>query len=115
MAPNAWSRERLLAEYKKKDAENGKLRKVLREVETVLKLSDPEGDRAKHIIAPEDAAVLGLCQRHGFGAVMDSAARQWRNNAPLGHIGAYTTGACVGTVQRTLVMVRDAIAGRFDE
>jgi hypothetical protein len=29
-------------------------------------------------------AVLALCQRHGFGAVMDSAARQWFKRDPNG-------------------------------
>lgn len=29
------------------------------------------------ITAPEDAEVKALCERHGYGAVMDSASRQW--------------------------------------
>lgn len=42
---------------------------------------------------PEDAAVLALCIRHGFGAVMDSAARQW---AAIDPRGAFFVGGCIG-------------------
>jgi len=83
--------------------------RVLREVEEVLMLSDPEGNRTRKISAPEDPQILELCQRIGFGAVMDSAARQWRTMGDLGAIGAHTVGACVGTVQATLTMVRELI------
>lgn len=51
------------------------------------------------IVAGEDAAVLALCIQHGYGAVMDSAARQWRARDP---VGAFTTGHCVGTLQHAL-------------
>lgn len=51
------------------------------------------------IVAGEDAAVLALCLQHGYGAVMDSAARQWRARDP---VGAFTTGHCVGTLQHAL-------------
>lgn len=55
-----------------------------------------EGKRRLAIKAPEDADVLCLCLAHGFGAVMDSAARLWRARDP---VGAFTTGQCVKTVQ----------------
>lgn len=80
--------------------------RVLREVEEVLMFSDPEGKRAAFIHAPEDPQILGLCWRIGFGAVMDSAARQYRKEVG---IGALTTGAAVGTVQATLKEVRALI------
>lgn len=54
---------------------------------------DIDGNR-QSINAGEDPFVLELCERHGFGAVMDSASRQWRNKDP---IGAFLTGPCVGT------------------
>lgn len=100
----------------KKSAEIRKLHNVLRRVEEILLLSDPNGDRAKHIHASEDPIVLELCRRHGFGAVMDSAARQWRNLTleEGGNIGAHTTGACVGTVQGLLKEVRAALKGKFE-
>lgn len=42
----------------------------------------------------EDGAVLALCERYGFGAVMASAARQWKSRDP---VGAKTVGPCVGS------------------
>jgi hypothetical protein len=46
---------------------------------------------------PEDAAVIALCERHGFGAVMDAAARAWRARDP---IGAFLVGPCIRTAER---------------
>lgn len=107
------------AEYRVKweDAEADKAKKdaALREALEVLMLSDPNGDRAKHIHAPEDPMILALCERIGFGAVMDSAARQWRNSPShdgIGAISAHTTGACVGTVRKTVALVRSALRNR---
>ena len=51
--------------------------------------------RAEVVHAPEDEAVLTLCRRHGFGAVMDSAARQWAR-LPEGKPGAFFIGGCIG-------------------
>lgn len=34
--------------------------------------------------APEDPEVLALCHKHGFGAVMGSASRQWYRLDPCG-------------------------------
>lgn len=42
----------------------------------------------------EDGAVLALCEQWGFGAVMSSAARQWKERDP---VGALTVGPCVGS------------------
>ena len=50
--------------------------------------------RAEHIHAPEDPEILALCERLGFGAVMDSAARQWAIRDP---VGAFFIGGCLGT------------------
>ncbi len=63
-------------------------------------------DRSAHQEAPEDAEVLALCERVGFGAVMDSAARQWRKRDP---IGAFTIGHCVATVLSILAKVRGGV------
>lgn len=49
--------------------------------------------RAEHISAPEDEAVRLLCERHGYGAVMDSASRQWMKKDGS---GAFFIGGCVG-------------------
>ena len=53
--------------------------------------------RALGISAPEDAQVRALCERIGYGAVMDSAARQWAQKDPM---GAFYIGGCLG--MRTL-------------
>lgn len=50
------------------------------------------------VSAPEDAAVLRLCEQWGFGAVMSSAARQWRQRDP---VGAKTVGPCVALLSET--------------
>ena len=92
-----------------------RLRKVLKKVLEILLLSDPEGHRAAGIHAPEDPLILDLCERIGFGAVMDSAARQWRNSPAhdgIGAIGAHTTGACVGTLRSLVAEVRAALNPR---
>ena len=64
-----------------------------------LELCDPKGDRARLIVAKEDELIRDLCERIGYGAVMDSAARLWRQKDPL---GAFTIGPCVATVQAAL-------------
>lgn len=87
--------------------ERAALKRVLKEAEEVLLLSDPEGVRTKQIRDPAiDGIVLQLCKQHGFGAVMDSAARQWRNYPGLPPGGSHTTGACVSTVQNILTKIR---------
>lgn len=43
-----------------------------------------------------DAAVLELCERYGFGAVMQSASEQWRQRDP---VGAIALGECYGTIE----------------
>lgn len=44
---------------------------------------------------PEDEHVAAICDRYGYGAVMDAAARLWARKDPL---GAITTGVCRGTI-----------------
>lgn len=50
--------------------------------------------RVHSITAPEDEAVKHLCERHGYGAVIDSAARQWAKK-PEG-TAAFFVGGCIG-------------------
>ncbi len=45
--------------------------------------------KIRKLIAAQDAEVLELCKRIGFGFVMDSAARQWKMRDPS---GALTVG-----------------------
>lgn len=49
-------------------------------------------ERAQRVKAPEDAEILAICERIGFGAVMDSASRQWILRDP---IGAFYIGGCL--------------------
>ena len=62
----------------------------------ILDLIDGHGTRATAIQAPEDAEVRALCERIGYGAVMDSAARQWFLKDKF---GAHTVGPCAATVR----------------
>ena len=55
----------------------------------LIALIDADGKGAKAINAPEDAEVKAICERIGYGAVMDSAARQWFLKDPC---GALTVG-----------------------
>jgi hypothetical protein len=69
----------------------------------VLSLMDVDGKRAC-MTAPEDPDVLLLCERVGFGAVMDSAARQWFRRDP---IGAFLQGPCAASVRAALTLPKD--------
>lgn len=46
-------------------------------VEWVREAAQRLDRRVDAVHAPEDAAVLKLCERIGYGAVIDSAFRQW--------------------------------------
>jgi len=61
--------------------------------------------RAPTINAPEDAEIEALCERIGYGAVMDAACRLWHRKDPVGSI---TMGPCA-------VTVRAAIAKAYGE
>lgn len=65
----------------------------------VLSFSGPSDRAVERIHAPEDAEVRNLCERVGYGAVMDSAARQWAAKDP---VGAHTTGLSRSLVFRAL-------------
>lgn len=71
----------------------------LERVLAALRLIDAEGHRASNVRAPEDVGVRALCEVVGFGAVMDSAARQWFLRDP---VGALTVGPTAGTVRAVL-------------
>lgn len=48
-------------------------------------------------IEQEEQAVIALCDRFGYGRVMQIAADAWASKDP---IGALTVGACAGTVAK---------------
>lgn len=76
-----------------------KLLAIIKEYRDTLDLCDPRGDRARLINAPEDAVIKSLCEAIGYGAVIDSAARQWQCKDPF---GAFTCGPGAGTVRKAL-------------
>lgn len=49
--------------------------------------------------APEDEHIAYLCERYGYGAVMDAAARLWARKDPR---GAFTVGPCRALVEGAL-------------
>ncbi len=62
----------------------------------LIEMIDVEGVGARAINAPEDVEVKALCERIGYGAVMDSAARQWFLKDS---VGALTVGPCAGLIR----------------
>lgn len=94
-----------LLEAKLSDAERERGRMM-----EALTLCDPEGHR-QVIHSPQDAGVGELCERIGYGAVMDAAARLWRRKDP---IGAFTCGPCVLTVRDALGLPRSALTPLSD-
>jgi hypothetical protein len=71
-------------------------RDALREV---VALMDIDGKRQSIRDERVDSIVKSLCEQHGYGAVMDAAARLWREKDP---IGAFMVGPCVGTMKSAL-------------
>ena len=90
-------------------AERALLRAALQECERDYAILSLLPERAKNITAPEDPAVKSLCEFIGYGAVMDSASRQWYLDGGNPNIGAFCAGPCVGTVQPVLAQIRKAL------
>lgn len=87
--------------------QNLQLRTLLDAIETM----DYSGKRAEYFKEPkpefpvgivEDGPIRELCERYGYGAVMDSAARQWFLKDPN---GAFVVGPCAGTLRLALEFV----------
>ena len=78
---------------------------VLRRVVEALEWQE---DRRKDALvrtalnAPEDPHVEALCERYGYGAVMDAAARLWTRKDPM---GAFYVGGCVGGTSEPQALV----------
>jgi len=94
----------LLTEYA--EQRTAKMRGALERCIELLQLCDCDGDRAKNIRAPEDDAVRPLCEGVGYGAIMDSAQRQWflKDND-----GCHTCGPCAASVRFALKKARAAL------
>lgn len=80
---------------------------AIKDLAELLTSVDVEGFRAKNISAPEDVEVKELCDRVGYGAVMDSAERQWFLKD--GNGGNHTTGHSAMVIKSTLDKHRDVI------
>jgi hypothetical protein len=83
------------------------LEELLDEAVELLSNADVDGLRALLIRAPEDAEVRELCERRGYGAVMDSACRQWFLKDPGAN---HTTGHCAAVIGGFLKRVAAAKA-----
>lgn len=64
--------------------------------EEIIRMIRTDTNARMCIKAPEDREVLKLCLRIGFGAVIDSAARQWQLRDPM---GAFVVGPCRGSIE----------------
>jgi len=74
------------------------LRKQSAERRELLQLCDQ--GRAGKIHDPLiDQSIFNLCESRGYGAVMDSAQRQWELKDP---VGCFTIGPCLGSVLHAL-------------
>jgi hypothetical protein len=56
--------------------------------------------RSRYINAPEDVIIRELCEKIGYGAVMDAAMRLWIRKDPN---GAFYIGGCVGLTKEELL------------
>lgn len=94
------------------EAAIGEVREALEEAKRDYEIMAMVKPMAHGLNVAEDAPVFALCERHGYGAVIDSAARQWflldEKDGALG--GSHTGGPCYGTVLRMLERTTKALA-----
>ena len=98
---NPWSetiaRAILAAEERATQRERERCAETMDEVKAVFDMMDGDGVRARTFEdLPEDAVVEAVCERFGYGAVMDAAARLWFRKD---QIGAFVSGPCAVTVR----------------
>lgn len=85
--------DELKAELAQMTAENAKLRQ---EFENILEGAEA---RATHINDPLDPQIKELCEKFGYGRVMDCASRQWFKKDKF---GAFIIAGCNGTIEHIL-------------
>jgi hypothetical protein len=66
-----------------KDNDGGK-DKNMNKFEEFVRFMRTETNTRMFIKAPEDKEILAMCLKYGFGAVIDSAARQWQQRDDIG-------------------------------
>jgi predicted nuclease with TOPRIM domain len=94
------------AEIAQVKTENQKLRETLYETTQVLQQEYENIVKRIDIKAPEDLAVKELCEKHGYGAVLDSTARQWYLR--YGN-SSQVTGECMVTVINIVKSAKQAL------
>jgi hypothetical protein len=78
------------------ETERDTLRDRLARMEGALEFQEQQRRDAfarRHLSAPEDPHVYVLCERYGYGAVMDAASRLWARKDSM---GAFYIGGCIG-------------------
>lgn len=96
MMPEAtWicARTQIIAEVRRLTAENARMREVIAEALEPGMFGDQHVDRPAGI-DPRETEIAVLCERFGYGCVMDCASRLWgaKDNIPKG--GNHTVAAC---------------------
>jgi hypothetical protein len=87
---------------------NKKQKEAIEECIELIRSIGKEMGRAGVIHASEDKIIKGLCETIGYGAVMDSAARQWALRDSYGETGAFTVGPCRATVKNVIKRLKEA-------
>jgi hypothetical protein len=98
----------LLTELRRLRTENATQRDALVEAREVLALCTTRTFDAQ----PEDGIMRELGPRHGFGALMSAASKEWaaylaREGLPAG--SQHTSGPCAATVESTLAIIDAAL------
>lgn len=79
----------------------------LRDMAEAVALMDADGERARGIRDERcDREVLALCERVGFGAVMDAAARLWFLRDP---VGSFVVGPAALTARQAKAAAEEAL------
>lgn len=81
--------------------ENVALKALAKQLAECLAIQQGRDD----IVDPREPEVAKLCERIGYGAVMDCAARLWNRKAPG---GAFALAACRSEVDAVLAAARKA-------
>jgi hypothetical protein len=71
----------------------------MRTYKDLLQFTLDNANARRDFRAPEDAEVERLCERIGYGAVMDAASRLWMKKTGG---GAFVCGPCYDTLAITL-------------
>ena len=65
--------------------------------------------RVETIKDNRDAEIKEMCEKLGYGAVMDAASRIWQKDKEHGKLGAFIITECVGTTRHRLKRLEAAL------